>query len=203
MKYVKQLNLQCENNKLEIISLISGRNSIMRQASDMINQATEKFNIFIKYESLLFGYYDEDKLISFLTSTPWRGLPYYTISNFFVQQGSINYFTLKNSGVIDLLTETVKHMENKGLYTFYYVRSEDHWPIKNKKRKNLGFSIQWPDYKKYVVTMEEMIEPGQRSRYETHDLLLGGVNTSDLRRVIVRYTLPHELRSEGYDFYEL
>jgi hypothetical protein len=203
MKYVKQIDLQCEKHKVEIINIISGRKSLMRQSADMSCKAVDKYNNFIKYNSILFGYYDDEKLISFLTSTPWEGLPYYTISNFFVLQGHIRYFTLTNSGMIDLLTETVKYMENKNYYTFYYVRSEDHWPIKNEKRKNMGFSKQWPEYKKYVVTMEEMIEPGQRSRYNTHDILLGGVNTSDLRRVIVRYTLPHELRSEGYDFYEL
>jgi hypothetical protein len=202
MKYVKQIDLQCEKNKLEILNIISSRNSLMRQPHDLTIQAVDKYENFIKYGSLLFGYYVDDKLISFLTATPWPGLPYYTISNFFVLPGSIKYFTLTNSGVTDLLTESIKHMESKGYYTFYYVRSEDHWPIRNKKKKNLGFHIQWPDYKKYVVTMEEMIEPGQRSVYRTHDRLLGGVNNSELRRVIIRYTLPHELRTESYEFYE-
>jgi hypothetical protein len=135
MKYVKQIDLQCEKHKLEIINIISGKNSLMRQSADMSCKAVDKYNNFIKYNSILFGYYDDEKLISFLTSTPWEGLPYYTISNFFVLHGHIKYFTLVNSGMIDLLTETVKYMENKNYYTFYYARSEDHWPIKTKKRK--------------------------------------------------------------------
>jgi hypothetical protein len=201
MNDIRQLNLDCESDRTQMLKIIANSVSLMRQDSDVSNHSLKKIDNLIKFNSVIFGYFVDDKLLSFLTSTPWKSLPYYTISNFFVLKGSLKYFTLKNSGVIDLLNHVVNDMESKGYYTFYYVRAEDHWPIKNKKRKNLGFSSLWIKYKDYVVTAEEVVESGKQSQFKTHDMLLGNT-VSELKRVVIRYTLPHDKRTQGYDFYE-
>lgn len=202
-KITRLLNLNCDSDRIQLSEIISEKDTLMRVSTDWKNKLEEKIQSFVNNERCrVFGHFHDDKLISFLSVISWKSLPYYTMSNYFVRPGSIRYFSIKNSGIPELFETSVTHMEKLGYYTFYYVRADERWPIKNKKRKNLGFDEHCKEYKKYIVTMEEIIYPGEESKYNTHRLMLGEQFDNSLKRVVIRYTLPNELRHWGYEFNE-
>jgi hypothetical protein len=197
-KIVRQLDLLDSSDLSQVTEIIDGRNTLMRSTVDAPMSA-QRIKIYKENKSELFGYFDGDILVSFLSVSDWEFLPYYTISNFFVRTGSMKYFSVKHSGVADLFARAIEHMEGKQYYTFYFVRAETHWPIKNKKRNNLGFEDSCPPYTRYIRTLEEIIEPGCASKYNRHHRLLGS-DIVEHKSVVIRCTLPNELRHWNYEF---
>jgi hypothetical protein len=199
--YTRLLDLQDSSDKNQMSDIILSRNTLMRSSFDWVNKLENKIQLLKDNKCLVFGYFNEHKMISFLSVMPWKKMPYYTMSNFFVRAGAVKYFSIKNSGIPDLLTASVEHMESLNFYTFYYVRSDEKWPIKNKKRKNLGFDELCPEYKRYIVTVEEIIEKGEYPKYETHAWMISELPVL-LKSIVIRYTLPNHLRHWGYNLHE-
>jgi len=202
IKHTRLIDLNATADSSQVAEIISSRNTMMRMPTDWQNSVEERISFLKENGFIVFGFFHDDQLISFLSVMPWKKMPYYTMSNFFVRAGAIKVFSIKNSGMPDLFTAAINYMENLHYYTFYYIRADERWPIKNKKKKNLGFDDLCQEYKRYIVTMEEIINPGERSQYPMHSILLGDQQVSDLKRVILRYTLPNELRHWGYELHE-
>lgn len=198
-KHTRLLDLISDADKDQMAEIISTRTTLMRSAFDWKDKIQDKIKVLKDNNCLVFGCFDDDTLISFFSVMPWKRMPYYTMSNFFVRTGTVSYFSVKNSGVSDLLETSIKHMENLNYYTFYFSRAEDNWSIKNKRKNNLGFESLCPAYARYIRTIEEIIDKGHVSKYEMHRKMIGD-DPVLLKSVVIRCTLPNELRHWQYEF---
>lgn len=191
------LDLDNTNHLQQITDIINSRDSLMRIPA--AGKALEKINNFKNNKHILFGCFEGDILLSFISVGQWAALPYYTISNFYLRAGTLKYFSVKDSGMAALFTAAIEHMESKEYYTFYFTRAEEHWPIKNKKRGNMKFEESCPAYARYIRTLEEIIEPNCISKFSAHRSFLGDTSVS-IKSAIIRCTLPNELRAVNYEF---
>lgn len=184
---------QCSIEHMEAIKgLVRGRNSLMRVLYEEDPDA-KAIRILSNPSIFVFGKFDGEELISIISAYEWPGLPYYTIDNLYVKAGYQKFFSLEKSGFADILTKIVCFMEERGRFTFYFVRAHiKKWVIRDRNLEE--FRRLSPEFNLYDYTIEEVVEPNMQSKYKAHRELLGNV-TRPIKTVVIRCTLPDRLRT--------
>jgi hypothetical protein len=141
------------------------------------------------------AYYQDEKLISFMSSFDFPNLPYYGILNFKVIKNT-NYFSQIKSGYIDLFNTITEHKEQQQRYTFFVTRA-----IQRNTDVRKRLFDEWQKYapeffNRYLRTIEEVIPAGSLSKYEYFNRALLRDKVYDNDMLIMKWTCRNEFRKK-------
>ena len=139
------------------------------------------------------GFYNDNKLISFMSAFDFPNLPYYGILNFKVLR-SVGYYSHVTSGYVALMKAVSESKEEQQRYTFFIARSAQR---KYDIRQKLHAEHQQADpefFKKYLRTVEEVVPAGQLSKFDYFNKALLRDKVFDNDMLIMKWTCRNEYR---------
>lgn len=121
----------------------------------------------------VYGAFIDDELIGVGAAELWSKLPYYNISNFFLQPGRsvIEY----RNFCVQVVNQMMADMEALGRFQFYMFTL-----LRPYQKRSLEQGDMWrfPDkftcFDRYYVTVEAVIKANEPAKYATHAWLTGG-----------------------------
>lgn len=150
-------------------------------------------------EERVYGWFENDELISIMTVYNFKILPAYLLKNFkhFLQD---NLYNPVKNGLAPMLNDIINIQENSKLYTFYMAKTSDPKRLNQERLRKLMFNDGCPKAKNYTITVEEIVPAGAHSRYGLHYEGIYFKKIMQEETAVIRFTLPQEFRSNArYD----
>ena len=140
-----------------------------------------------------YGFFINEEFISFMSCVNFPNLPYYGILNFKVLK-KYNFYDVTKNGFLHLKEHISNIKEKEKYYSFYVARAARDSKLSNKII-NRSFSVFSQFYKKYIVTIEELIPANHKSKFEYFNkaLLMDKVFDEDF--LIYKFTCKDEYRN--------
>lgn len=190
---VRQLT---ENDADELEALVNSHKKLQRVFFDMQElKVREKVTQY-------YGAWEDGELVACLRCIRMTHHASTYIGPWLVKQGVNNTFSWQpeRSPARVLVAKVCADMEAEGRYTFWYNRSLEKWP---EKFRHLGrdFMNATGVTERYTRYVEEILEPGTRSKYHLHDAFLMH-REWPIRIMIAKFCLKSEFRNVGYELEE-
>ena len=182
---IEQLDDIITNHKGALSRQVFSEKYIQSVKSYLINS----FLINEMPNNILYGYFNDETLISFSSVVYWSSLPHYTVDHSYVRKNITNYYSLDKSGLGHIYNAIVSDAESNNRYRWYFYRNMK-WPT-NK------VVSQWKQYKmfnNYHIVLEDILYPKMKSNFAIFKHM---INTDDLQDplVILSGTLKQKYRN--------
>lgn len=188
--------ISTEKEKQDVIQLWSSSNRLMR---DYIDATVFKESL---HNGYTVGAYNNDELCGVVRYIIWNNIPYYSIGMLFIKKNLIPLYKFNNPNnpITYIIDYILKNMEERKFFNWYYVRaiSKGYAKIQESREDLLTNTELGPRYRRDV---EEIVMPGDRSKFLVHDnLLLNKTWTRPM--MIVKCCLENKYRPNGLMFQE-
>jgi hypothetical protein len=194
--FIKKIETDDEYDRVEY--LWKSRNSLMK--NPLPSHSIDNIR-----DGIIIAAFLENEIVGTMRYFIWKNIPCYQIGGLCVKPGLIKTFSNLNNPINFIMDYVLEGIEKQHLYTWYYVR-----PIKKvyaqvqSTNYNLfakhDFLNQTLLGKRYIRFIEEVVLPGNKSKYESFNKSLIGNQTWNNPVMIVKCSLDDKYRSNKMFF---
>lgn len=183
--------IETDQEFLDVSELWKSKDTLMFQ-----DLGDEHFAYNIKTGKIV-GAYDGSTLVGTLKFSIWGDLPYYSIGGLYIKTGLIKFYRFKDPlNPITYITDFIlRDMEAKGYLNWYYTRvlKKGYARIQADGNDLLTCTTLGHRYRRDI---EEIIMPGEKSKFMVHNALI--LNRTWLKPImVIKCCLDNQYREHG------
>lgn len=177
---------------------------LWKSKTTLMRQTVDSTEFDLRRGKIAGAFTSDDELVGTLRSVNWMeptGLPFHSMGGFYLKTGLVKQlnFSSEVNPTGKLLDMLLEYQESRNIYNWYYVRpiAAAYAKIRADGNELLAHSELGKRYRRDV---EEVVLPGQRSKFRMHNLLL--LNKTWTRpMMVIKCCLENKYRLDG-DLFE-